>query len=103
MPSYADVESKMNEAIASIETGDYATAVNKAVVAQGLFAILPEGEKSGNAGERLEWNTDALDQFIANIRKQQTIAGNSKVPSGAIVNQNYHHKKTTCNTDVDCC
>lgn len=102
MPSYADVEAKMNEAVAAIEAGDYSTAINKAIAAQGLFGILPEGEKTGNAGEKLAWNTDAIDQFIANIRKERSIGGPTSKASGAFVTQNYHHKKATasnCESD----
>lgn len=60
-------------AIAALESGDYAGAIRAATSARILLAVAPNLSRSsaGNA-QQMGWsNTQAIDGFIAECRKQQ--------------------------------
>ena len=64
----------MAAAIAAQATGDYGTAVNNALAAQGLIACLPKirrGAGVGGGDMSAEWDQQGIDNFIKRLRQQQ--------------------------------
>ena len=74
----------MAAAIAAQAAGDYATAVNNALAAQGLIACLPKISRSAGTGGgemSASWDPAGIDQFIRRLRQQQgSAAGMQSVP-----------------------
>jgi hypothetical protein len=69
----AKLNTLMDDATDAVANGDYPTAIQKAIAAQGLIAALPKVERGGNraTGSRsAEWTPEGIDQFIVNLRKQ---------------------------------
>lgn len=61
----------MTDATTALGLGDYATARDKALAAQGLAAILPDTNRvTGSGGtEGLTWDRAAISQFIDRMQK----------------------------------
>ena len=59
----------MAAANTAILAGDYGTALEQAICAQGLIATTPETETGGRDGQRLAFSSNQITEFIGNIRK----------------------------------
>ena len=74
----------MNAAIAAQATGDYPTALNNALAAQGLIACLPKISRNAGVGGgemSASWDPAGIDNFVKRLRQQQGAAlGVQSVP-----------------------
>jgi hypothetical protein len=74
----------MDAAIAAQAAGDYPTALNNALAAQGIIATLPKASRSqgpGGGEQSASWDVAGIDNFVRNLRKQQGAAlGVQSVP-----------------------
>jgi hypothetical protein len=75
----ADLVTQLNDlmeaAVAAVSSGDFDTAINNAIAAQGIVAVLPRVERSSGkaAGSRsAAWTPEGIDQFIVRLRQQQS-------------------------------
>ncbi len=79
------LNSYMTAAIAAQAAGDYPTALNNALAAQGLIACLPKISRSAGTGGgdmSASWDAVGIDNFIRRLRQQQGAAlGMQTVPS----------------------
>src|ERR1035437_4241845 len=67
----------MTAAIAAQAGGDYSTALNNALAAQGLIACLPKVSRSAGTGGgemSASWDPVGIDNFIRCLRQQQGAA-----------------------------
>jgi pyruvate kinase len=71
--SVADINSKVAEAIAANESGDYATALTKLRSAQMLLAATPNA--TGHDGVGLQWDRQAIASMIAEVSRQASASG----------------------------
>ena len=62
----SDVDTAMTAAQAALTSGDYATAIERAVAAQGYLAALPDSELSGVSS--LRWDAAKIEHFVRNVR-----------------------------------
>ena len=76
----SDVNIAMTAAIAALRSGDHATAVVEAMAAQGFLAVVADFEHG--RGLTNEWDRRSIDQFIVNVRKQESQA--AAVSAGGI-------------------
>jgi len=67
----SDVNTAMAAAIAALESGDLATALTKALAAQGYLAAMPN---SSTGETELSWSDARIQQFVENLRRQQTVS-----------------------------
>jgi hypothetical protein len=70
----ASLNTYMLAATNALVAHDYGTAIDNALAAQGILAILPDAERSSGrvAGSRhVKWTPDGINQFIIRIRQQQ--------------------------------
>jgi hypothetical protein len=69
------LNSVMDEAIVAISGGDYATAIAKALAAQGLLATLPANLSRsagvGGGAQAVGWDASGIDSFIKRLQQQQ--------------------------------
>ena len=74
-PSPVDqLNTYMAAAIAAQAAGDYATALNNGLAAQGLIACLPKISRSAGTGGgemSASWDVAGIDNFIRRLRQQQ--------------------------------
>ena len=74
----------MTAAITAQALGDYGTALNNALAAQGLIACLPKISRSAGAGGgemSASWDPVGVDNFIKRLRQQQgAVLGMRTVP-----------------------
>jgi hypothetical protein len=74
-PSLIDqLNAYMAAAIAAQAAGDYATALNNALAAQGMVATLPNirrGAGTGGGDMAASWDPAGIDNFIRRLRQQQ--------------------------------
>ena len=64
----------MDAAVAAQAAGDYATALNNAIAAQGIIASLPKAARSQGTGggqQSAEWDVAGVQNFIKSIYRQQ--------------------------------
>jgi hypothetical protein len=64
----------MAAAIAAQAVGDYPTALNNALAAQGIVATLPNIRRGGGTGGgdmAAQWDPAGIDNFIRRLRQQQ--------------------------------
>jgi hypothetical protein len=71
MSTITDINTKVLEAVAANEIGDYATALTKLRSARMLLAGVPD-TRSGNDG--LTWDRASIDAMMTEIQQQQTRA-----------------------------
>ena len=75
MPTPVDLlNSYMTAAIAALAAGNYAAALNNALAAQGMIAIMPKasrGQGSGGGQQSAEWDSAGIDNFVKRLRQQQ--------------------------------
>ena len=67
------LDTYMDAAIAALAGGDYATALQKALAAQGIIATLPKASRSGGPGggeQSASWDAAGIDNFVRNCRRQ---------------------------------
>ncbi len=67
------LNSYMTTAINALAGGDYATALQNALAAQGLIACLPKISRSAGVGGgdmSASWDPAGIDQFIRRLRQQ---------------------------------
>lgn len=76
--SISQLEALYNAAVAALEAGDYATAIQKALACKMRLATTPDVEgqpEGGGSARRLEWaNAAALDKFIAECKQLKSQA-----------------------------
>ena len=65
----SDVNTQMTLAQSALADGDYTTALQHAIAAQGYLSTLPNSRRSADS---LEWDDRKIESFIANVRKLQT-------------------------------
>ena len=69
--SLSEVEAEMAAAVAALKSGDYDTALVRAMCAQGLIAVSPDFEHSTGQSERkVSWSLDRIDKFIERIERR---------------------------------
>ena len=64
----------MTVAITAQAAGDYPTALNNALAAQGLISCLPKISRSAGAGGgemSASWDPAGIDNFVKRLRQQQ--------------------------------
>ena len=64
----------MTAALSALANGDYATALNNALAAQGMISILPKASRSQGTGggeQSVSWDAAGIDNFIRRLRQQQ--------------------------------
>ena len=75
MPDRVDtLNAYMDAAIAAQAAGNYPTAINNALAAQGGLLTLPKVSRSAGGGhgmQAVEWDVLGIDLFVKNLRKQQ--------------------------------
>lgn len=73
---YSQVQTLMDAAVTAIGSGDYTTALNKAVAAQVILAIVPDMVRnpSGGGGQTMTWTRQTVNDLIVNLRRQQSAA-----------------------------
>jgi hypothetical protein len=71
--SYSQITDLMSAATTALAAGNYASARDNAIAAQGLLSVLPDTErKSGDGGQQsLTWDRRAIDEFV--IRCQRLV------------------------------
>jgi hypothetical protein len=60
----------MDAAVTAVAAGDYATARQNALAAQGLIATLPRASRSAGTGggtQSAEWDAEAVAQFVRRL------------------------------------
>lgn len=69
--SYATITTLMEAATTALAAGDYATARDKALAAQGVLAILPDTSRnsSGGGSDSATWDRVALSTFLENATR----------------------------------
>ncbi len=67
--SASDVRTKMTAAAATIEAGDFATAITKAQAALALLGAIPDSEH--DRGFKMAWRADIQD-FIKTAQQSQS-------------------------------
>jgi hypothetical protein len=68
--SVADINSKISEAVAAQEAGDYATALTKLRSAKMLLAGISDQRDA--MGNEMKWDRAAIDKMIADLQAQQS-------------------------------
>ena len=68
------LNSYMSAALTALGGGDYATALNNALCAQGIIGTLPKATRSAGSGggeQSAAWDAVGIDNFIRRLRQQQ--------------------------------
>jgi hypothetical protein len=87
----------MDNATAAMISGDFATALTQALVAQAIAATLPQaarGQGPGSGSQSTAWKPEAIDQFIIRLRQAQAasigvqVANNQYVMPQALAGEN---------------
>ena len=68
MIDIARVKSLMSAASDAVEAGNYDLAIQKATAAEVLFAAMPDGQKTQEAGGAFNFDRMAITRFLANVR-----------------------------------
>jgi hypothetical protein len=71
------VNSAMAAAVAALQSGDFSTALQQAIAAQGFLALIPRTSHSAGVGggaHAFEYSPQAIDEFVKNLRRQQSAA-----------------------------
>ena len=74
MDPVSQLNAYMAAATAALASGDYPTALNNALAAQGLIACLPKVSRSAGTGGgdmSASWDPVGIDNFIRRLRQQQ--------------------------------
>ncbi len=77
MDPVSQLNAAMAAAVAALAAGNYPTAINQALAAQGLLACLPKISRSAGAGGgemSAAWDAAGIDNFIRRLRQQQGAA-----------------------------
>jgi hypothetical protein len=64
----------MSAALAALAGGDYVTAINNALAAQGIVATLPKATRSAGSGggeQSASWDAQGIENFIRRLLQQQ--------------------------------
>ena len=64
----------MDNATAAMVSGDFATAIQQAMVAQAIAATLPHatrGQGPGGGTQGADWKPDQIDAFLVRLRQAQ--------------------------------
>ena len=64
----------MTSALSALASGDYATALNNALAAQGMISIMPKASRSQGTGggeQSASWDAAGIDSFVRRLRQQQ--------------------------------
>ena len=67
----ADVNTAMAAAQSALASGDYATALDSAIAAQGYLAALADSEQGDSPRTSLRWDHWKIGQFVENIRARR--------------------------------
>ena len=67
--------------------GDYVGAANIATLTLGDLAIIPDGEKQGDAGAKLTWDREAIQAFIDLCKEKANSAATQSLPGGIAISQ----------------
>jgi len=70
--AYSQIADLMTAATAALATGNYTSARDNALAAQGLASVLPDTERSAGDGgkQSLKWDRLAIDQFVNRVQRQ---------------------------------
>jgi hypothetical protein len=68
MPSAAEIDAKVDLAVAALESADYATALTYLFSAKALLSVKAD---SRNRNSELRYDRRAIDSLIADVRRQQ--------------------------------
>ncbi len=63
----------MSTALSALAGGDYATALNNALCAQGIIATLPKATRSAGSGggeQSAAWDAAGIENFIRRLQQQ---------------------------------
>ena len=71
MPTVAEINTRIDAAVAFMDAGDYASAKSKLETVQVLMVALPDAEKGD---ESLKWDREAVDAALQRLGKLATAA-----------------------------
>lgn len=73
--SVADIQTAMTSAASLLAAGDYAGAIDQALIAKAHLIALPDATLGlGKNGMQTAWRSDDVDQFIAQCNRRRTAA-----------------------------
>ena len=90
--SAASINTKMEEAAAAIEAGDWDTAFIKATAAWVLLIALPDSQKGD---KELEWDRDTLKDLLDTIKSERASASTAAQAGGPIQRTKIHYTGAT--------
>ena len=67
----SDVNTAMTAAAAALASGDHATALTQALIAQGYLAAIPN---TVDQQQELQWDHNGIENFIGNLRTAESAA-----------------------------
>ena len=67
----SDVNTAMTAAQSALASGDYATALDQAIAAQGYLAAMPDSEQGDSPRTSLRWDQWKIEQFVQNLRARR--------------------------------
>lgn len=82
--SVADINTAMDNAVAALSAGDYASAISYATRSLGLMAVLPD---SRHGSGEMRWRTAGVESFIDQCRKLQSSSTGLGSTSGVMQTQ----------------
>lgn len=65
----SEIEQQRQQAKTAFLKGDYEKALRLAQVTLGDLALIPDGEKAGDAGAKITFIRESLQQFIEQIKQ----------------------------------
>jgi hypothetical protein len=67
--SLADIDARMDQAVAAMDAGDYVTALRHARAAQGLMATTPD-QRQGESSIAFSARADQIASFIKGVQAE---------------------------------
>lgn len=85
----AQIEKRGADADQALLASDFERALTLATSMFGLLARVPDGEKLGDAGARLTWDRNAVNEFIKAIadRRRDTHVSDTSNVAGIAISQ----------------
>lgn len=88
MATISEIQSRMSEAVAALDAGNFATALRLARGAAVLLSVVPDSEFQG---ERMEFDRESMKIALAELAKEAQ-AGAVRT-SGGIVSQDITYRR----------
>lgn len=81
----AEINAKMEDAVAAQEAGDYASALKHMETAYMRICVLPDSEFDN---ERLQWDRERIQALIKYLQSKVASATTSGAPRGTLIRPN---------------